>query len=106
PLAAAVSQWFDRHRTLAIAIAASGQSVGGLLIPPLLRSTADDFGWRVALQGYGIVAGALLLACAFAFRRLPPSLVLVPIARQQFHVHSASGFPWFAILGLSMALFN
>lgn len=72
PLTAALSQWFDRHRPLAIAIAASGQSVGGLLFPPLLRIAARDHGWRATLLGFGIVGGAALLACAFAFRRSPP----------------------------------
>ena len=72
PLTAALSQWFDRHRPLAIAIAASGQSVGGLLFPPLLRIATRDHGWRATLLGFGIVGGLALMACAFAFRRLPP----------------------------------
>jgi len=49
PLTAAVSQWFDRHRALAIAIAASGQSVGGLALPPLMRWGADAIGWRATI---------------------------------------------------------
>ena len=72
PLTAALSQWFDRHRPLAIAIAAAGQSVGGLLLPPLLRIVARDYGWRATLLGFGIAGGLTLLACAFAFRRAPP----------------------------------
>ncbi|VTU38406.1 MFS transporter [Variovorax sp. PBL-E5] len=73
PLTAALSQWFDRHRPLAIASAATGQSAGGLLFPPLLRIAARDLGWRAALLGFGIVAGGVLLACALAFRRMPPA---------------------------------
>lgn len=73
PLTAALSQWFDRHRPLAIAIAAAGQCMGGLLFPPILRIAARDHGWRGALLGYGIAGGLTLLACAFAFRRPPPS---------------------------------
>ena len=73
PLTAALSQWFDRRRPLAIAIAATGQSVGGLLFPPLLRIAARDHGWRATLLGFGVVGGVLLLACAFAFRRAPPA---------------------------------
>lgn len=73
PLAAAVSQWFDRHRALAIAIATCGQSVGGFIVPPLLRSGAEQWGWRSALAYYGFASGALLLVCALVFRRKPPS---------------------------------
>lgn len=73
PLTAALSQWFDRHRPLAIAIAAAGQCMGGLVFPPILRIAARDHGWRAALLGFGIAGGLTLLACAFAFRRPPPS---------------------------------
>jgi MFS family permease len=106
PLAAAVSQWFDRHRTLAIAIAASGQSIGGLLLPPLLRWSAEEFGWRGTLQMYGAVAGLVLLGCSFVFRRAPPPhLTETPGQRT---VASAPGISrnGFALLGLCMALFN
>lgn len=72
PLVAAVSQWFDRRQALAIAIAASGQGVGGLLYPPMLRLGAQLIGWRSTLAVYGIAAGLLLGACAFVFRRAPP----------------------------------
>lgn len=73
PLTAALSQWFDRHRPLAIAIAATGQSVGGLLFPPALRVATRDHGWRPTLLVFGIVGGLALLACAFAFHKAPPA---------------------------------
>lgn len=104
PLAAAVSQWFDRHRALSIAIAASGQSVGGLTLPPLLRWSAEQYGWRQAIEGYGIVAGVILLACAFAFRRAPPQPVSHGRTAEKGVVKiDRAGF---ALLGLCMALFN
>lgn len=106
PLAAAVSQWFDRHRALAIAIAASGQSVGGLLLPPLLRWSAEDVGWRATLQGYGIAAGTLLLACAFVFRRPAPRHAAPSVAGEGRGGQPTIGRLWFAVLGLCMALFN
>ncbi|HMM71422.1 MAG TPA: MFS transporter [Rhodocyclaceae bacterium] len=73
PLAAAVTHWFDRHRSLAVAIALSGQSVGGLLVPPLLRVTAEHVGWRNALQSYGIVCGVGMLAAALLYAPRPPA---------------------------------
>lgn len=105
PLAAAISQWFDRHRALAIAIAASGQSVGGLTLPPLLRWSAEAYGWRQTIWTYGVAAGLILFACAFAFRRAPPrqpasSSAAAEPERAQVN---RSGF---VLLGLCMALFN
>lgn len=73
PLAAATSLWFDRHRALAISIAASGQSLGGLIAPPLLRSGAEQFGWREILQMYGVFAAITLSICSLVFLREPPS---------------------------------
>ncbi len=104
PLAAAVSQWFDRHRALSIAIAASGQSVGGLTLPPLLRWSAEQVGWRHAIEVYGIAAGLILLACAFAFRRAPPRPTSPSRTATAGVVRiDRAGF---ALLGSCMALFN
>lgn len=72
PLTVAVSQWFNRHRAVAIAVVACGQSVGGLVLPPVMRWGVEQIGWRATLTCYGLLAGALLTACAFAFRRPPP----------------------------------
>lgn len=106
PLTAAISQWFDRHRALAIAIAASGQSVGGLTLPPLMRWGADAFGWRATLATYGLVAGLALVACALAFRRAPPPHVPASelSATGQADLSAARG--GFLMLGLCMALSN
>lgn len=106
PLAAAVSQWFDRHRTLAIAIAASGQSVGGLLLPPVMRWSAQEFGWRQTLYWYGLLAGALLFACAFVFRRIPPRQPPVAEASGEAEHSPRMAGGGFALLGICMALFN
>lgn len=105
PLAAAVSQWFDRQRALAIAIAASGQSVGGLALPPLLRWSAEEYGWRQTIWSYGVAAGLILFACAFAFRPAPPPQPTTnPAAAEPARVIiDRSGF---FLLGLCMALFN
>lgn len=106
PLAAAVSQWFDRHRALAIAIAASGQSVGGLTLPPLMRWGADAFGWRATLVAYGLVAGLALMACAFAFRRAPPPHVPPPDPFDTSEEGRSAARGGFLMLGLCMALSN
>ncbi|MCC2677010.1 MAG: transporter [Ramlibacter sp.] len=105
PLTAAISQWFDRNRALAIAIAASGQSVGGLALPPLMRWGADAIGWRATLGIYGLVAGVALIACAFVFRRKPPALVLAPLRPETGNVGRPARAA-FVVLGLCIALSN
>jgi len=82
PLVAAVSHWFDRHRALAVAIALSGQSVGGLLVPPLLRVAAESVGWRGALQGYGVICtvGMLAAACLYSVRAPSQGAAQVTVA--------------------------
>lgn len=105
PLTAAISQWFDRNRALAIAIAASGQSVGGLALPPLMRWGADAIGWRATLGIYGLVAGVALISCAFVFRRTPPAIALAPLSSETDRAgRPARGA--FVVLGLCIALSN
>ncbi|MDO8298748.1 MFS transporter [Lacisediminimonas sp.] len=72
PLTANLAHWFDRHRALAIALGTSGQAVGGLLLSPLLRLSAEQFGWRTVFAWYALLGGASLLAGALVFRRKPP----------------------------------
>ncbi len=106
PLVAAVSQWFDRRRALAIAIAASGQGVGGFIFPPLLRLGADLVGWRATLAIYGLSAGLLLVASAFVFRRAPPRQAPAPEAAAIPGVATALGKRTFLALGICLALSN
>ena len=74
---AAVNHWFRRKRGLAMALVQTGQSIGGVLILPLVALTVLQFGWRAAafLSGLGVLA---LLPLAFFVRRSPESMGLLP----------------------------
>ena len=78
PLVAAVSNWFNRYRSLAVAIALSGQSVGGLLVPPILRIAAENVGWRAALQGYGVLCMLTMVAAVSLYAPKAPAKMMVP----------------------------
>lgn len=106
PMAGAVSLWFDRNRGLAIAIAASGQSVGGLVLPPILRWSAQEFGWRSTLSAYACVSAALLTAGAFAFRRQPPTGRAPAGAARTNGGYSPMAPRLFVLLGVCCALSN
>ncbi|GIX29789.1 MAG: putative MFS-type transporter YcxA [Porticoccaceae bacterium] len=52
--AALLARWFERHRGLAMSLAAAGGALGGLLIPPLLQALIELLDWRAALRAYGL----------------------------------------------------
>src|SRR6476646_10718889 len=89
PLMAEASHWFDRYRGLAVAIAASGNYIGGTIWPPLVNFGMETIGWRtthiavgiftaVAMPqvhivaycgdlGYGVARGAEMLSLMLGF---------------------------------------
>ena len=51
PTFAIVGGWFERWRTRALSIAATGTGLGMLAIPPLCAVIIEKFGWRMASAG-------------------------------------------------------
>src|SRR5215218_5803417 len=63
PLMAEASHWFDRYRGLAVAIAASGNYIGGAIWPPLVNWGIQTYQWRTSHIATGIfTAVAMTLA--------------------------------------------
>jgi len=50
-----VNGWFDRNRGLALGIASTGTGITGFLIKPFTAWIIEDFGWRAAFVGVGIL---------------------------------------------------
>ncbi len=61
PLLANTTRWFDRRRGIAVALVASGQLLGGVVWPPILRYLNETQGWRAS---FAIYAGLALLILA------------------------------------------
>ena len=59
PAIGAVQRWFLRRRGFASGIAVAGIGVGTLLMPPLAAVLIDQFGWRIAYLGLGLIAAIL-----------------------------------------------
>jgi MFS family permease len=74
---AAVNHWFRRKRGLAMAITQTGQSIGGVLILPLVALAVLTLGWRAAAFFSGI-AVLLLLPLSLFVHRSPESMGLLP----------------------------
>ena len=62
--AALVARWFRRKRGTALAINASGMSMGGLIMVPFAMYLVQTANWRVAWVGLGLV---VLVAVPLAF---------------------------------------
>lgn len=66
-LIVAVANWFQRHRSLALALSTTGLGIGGMLVP-LVAVSLNTFGWRST----AIASGVIILAVG---------LPLMPIIR-------------------------
>lgn len=60
PLMTEASHWFERHRGLAVTIAASGNYVAGAFWPPLVERGIGYFGWRTTHIAIGVGAAVLM----------------------------------------------
>ena len=80
PLMADMSQWFARHRGIAVAMAASGNYIGGALWPPLLQHAMATEGWRHTYVGVGVFCVLAMLPFSFALRRRAPAHPIVSMS--------------------------
>ncbi|MEX0799773.1 MAG: MFS transporter [Dehalococcoidia bacterium] len=58
PFQALISRWFDRRRGIALGILATGFSMGGFVVVPVMRVVIDSIGW----EGSFVFSGAVILA--------------------------------------------
>jgi MFS family permease len=70
PLMAEASHWFDRYRGLGVAIAASGNYIGGTIWPPLVNLGMQQLGWRTTHIAIGIFTAVAMTVALFVLRRL------------------------------------
>ena len=64
PLMADISHWFMKRRGIALAIAASGNYLSGVIWPLLLAPAMAAYGWRLAYGGMGFVLLLFMLPLA------------------------------------------
>src|SRR4030095_12212231 len=70
---ALLAKWFDRHRATAVALNASGASVGGLLLVPLTVYLIHLIGWRLTWVVLGLLILFLVLPLAYVFLKDDPA---------------------------------
>ncbi len=74
---AAVTNWFIKHRALALSIGMSGTHVAGLLVPILARSI-ESFGFERVALGTGILLLVIAIPAGRMVRNYPEEYGLVP----------------------------
>jgi MFS family permease len=76
---ALLAKWFDRRRATAVALNASGASVGGLLLVPLTVYLIHFVGWRMAWVVLGLLLLTVVVPLAYALLKDDPAeLGLLP----------------------------
>lgn len=79
-----VSAHFTRYRGRALGLVAVGVSITTFLVPPILQSVLDTYGWR---EGYYLLAGLLLLI------GMPAAAFLVPASASRAAVQRRDKTP-------------
>ncbi|KAJ1800440.1 hypothetical protein LPJ59_001098 [Coemansia sp. RSA 2399] len=77
------SQWFDKHRPLALGLAVSGSGIGGLWLTPATNSMIQQLGTQWSLRITGIVVVAVNSVCSIFMRnrfRVPSRDKLVDLS--------------------------
>ncbi len=73
-----VSKWFVRNRGMAVAIAAMGVSLSGVLLVPVAQMLVDAYGWRQTWVVLGVGMWVIGIPTAFVMRRTPEDHGLLP----------------------------
>jgi MFS family permease len=82
PLMAEASHWFERYRGLAVAIAASGNYIGGTIWPPLVSFGIQTFGWRDTHIAVGLFTPVAMTLALIGLR------VLMGAGMRRSHVNA------------------
>jgi MFS family permease len=72
PIMADASRWFTRRRGIAVALAGSGNYIGGAIWPSVLQHFMASDGWRTTLLGVGVFCTLAMLPLLVLFARRAP----------------------------------
>ncbi|KAJ7923441.1 major facilitator superfamily domain-containing protein [Mycena leptocephala] len=105
PSIAVLSHYFQKRRALAMAIVASGSSLGAVVHPIMLNNTLKTLGFGNAVRASAsLVSGLLIIACLLMRPRLPPSQTHLPFwqslrrfARDRTYVLTTIGIATYAV---------
>ena len=73
-----MSKWFRARSGLATALALTGLSIGGVVMPPLITALIAAFGWRTAAVIIGLIGLAIIPIVLLVVGNSPEALGLEP----------------------------
>ena len=73
PVIADISLWFARRRGIAVALAACGNYLAGVLWPPVVEHFIGTVGWRVTYLGVGVFCVVAMVPLSLVLLRPPPA---------------------------------
>ncbi|KAI9827424.1 MAG: hypothetical protein M1819_006965 [Sarea resinae] len=110
PAVSIIGQYFHRRRALAMGIASTGSSLGGVIFPVMLIRmlfhTSIGFGWSVRVVGF-LVLGLVLVAALTVIPRIAPRhgpLILYRAFEDPAYSFQVAGLS-FVFLGLMTPMF-
>lgn len=72
PAMANIVKWYDRRRGMAVGIVAGGQSLAGIVWPPIFGNLQEVIGWRDTFFWFGVFCLVVLLPLCVVVKRRPP----------------------------------
>lgn len=66
-----LARWFSAYRGRALALAALGMTLGGVIVSPVAGHLIEAHGWRTALMVTGAGSGIIVMLLAFMLRDWP-----------------------------------
>ena len=82
PLIVNVMRWFGHRRGLAVGLVVSGQSIAGVIWPPIFRHFNETAGWRETFFWFGVFALVTAVPLTALLWRRPPGAEPAGTARQ------------------------
>jgi MFS family permease len=96
---ALVSRWFTTSRGKALGFAATGTSLGGVILPFLATDWLSAWGWRTTLQALALLtAGCVLPMLLFVLRDHPAEKGLEPEGQGADPIGASAGEPTDSLL--------
>lgn len=89
PTTTLITNWFEKHRGLAISIVMSGISIGGTVLSPIVSYLINTQGWRKAYFWLGVMMMCVLAPISiFIVRRTPEEMGLLPYGHGEIQENS------------------
>lgn len=89
---AIIGKWFVRRRGLAMGIALCGSSVGGVVMPLMLRQLLPALGWQWSMRILGSIVAAVLVAGTFCLQPFPQQEGLLQVSETHRRKRAALNF--------------